>query len=209
RMSRKTTSTSVRSASRTPVAGLTVPPAPVRAPGGAVAASRTPWRLFRMRNASVASEALSTVPTRESSPSRYASSSSAGCSSSTARTTRPPPLSLPPTISSPFIPVVRWPVIFTPAPRTMVTAKRRECQSRAPIGYRSEAFRHYELQTVPCPCRADLNRLGELHDKIGWVVFGSRRSCTDAQPGEKRPPSSDRHQLRVGEALRQHPPRGA
>jgi len=75
-------------------------------------------------------------------------------------------------------------VIFAPAPPTMVTAKRRECQSGAPIGYRSEAFRHYELQTVPCPCRPNLSRLGELRDKIGWCVFERRRSCTDAQPGE-------------------------
>src|SRR6187551_2326926 len=162
-----------------------------------------------MRSASVASEALSTVPTRESSPRRYASSSRAGCSSSTARTTRPPPLSLPSTISSSCIPVVRGPVIFAPAPRTMVTAKRRECQSGAPIGYRSEAFRHYELQTVPCPCRPNLSRLGELLDKIGWCMFERRRSCTDAQPGEERAAPLDRHELGVGEALGEHAARRA
>ena len=58
---------SVRSATRMPVIGL----ASARlAAWPAVAASRTPWRLFRIRSASVASDALSTIPTRGSSLSR-------------------------------------------------------------------------------------------------------------------------------------------
>src|SRR5919112_6868548 len=95
------------------------------------------------------------------------------------------------------------------APSTMVTAKVRECQGGASGGHPGEAFRHYELETVPCPRRADFNSLDDVRQKIGRRHRRRRRRTPETEAREQRPPRVDGHELGVREPLGEHAAGGA